>query len=367
EYRYTLPNGDYEVTLKFAEFEVDDATDRQMRITIEGMVVEDALSIYGEVGQDAALDRIYQVTVSDGELNVVFEKSGGEKHPVISAIAVVQVEEGGVTEPTPTPTDTPLPPTPTPTNTPLSPTATPTATATPLPPTSTPTPTNTPVPLTATPTATATPLSPTSTPTPVPPSPTPIPTDQSPSTGCIVEGGQFGVGNDRIEWALFNKGSNTVTIESISVSWPTALGNLKKAKLDGDTFFEEDRTPPSTTIDTFIGELQKRQINAGDDRKLKFEFREKAAIGESDYTITVNFEESCSVQSSVLVAGSVLLGDLNGDCEVNVIDTMLVASAWQSTDPTAIAQYDLDDDDDVDIVDVMLVVGQWGNSCTPTE
>ena len=120
EYRYTLPNGDYEVTLRFAEFVVNKATDRQMRITIEGIVVEDTLSIYALVGKNAALDRVYQVIVSDGELNVLFAKNGGKKKPVISAIAVLEVGGGGPPEPTPTPTEepatpTPVPPSPTPT------------------------------------------------------------------------------------------------------------------------------------------------------------------------------------------------------------------------------------------------------------
>ena len=138
EYRYTAPSGDYEVTLRFAEFEVDNATDRQMRITIEGIVVEDALSIYGEVGKNAALDRVYQFTANDGELNILFAKNGGQKEPVVSAISVVEMREP--TEPTPTSTATPVPPTPTATATPEEPTDTPTATPIPPP---TPTPTST--------------------------------------------------------------------------------------------------------------------------------------------------------------------------------------------------------------------------------
>jgi hypothetical protein len=142
DYRYTLPNGDYEVSLRFAEFEVEGPTDRQMRITIEGVVMEDALSIYALVGRDAALDRVYQVTVHDGELNVHFAQNGGTHKPLISAIAVIQVG-GEVTEPTPTPTATPVEPTPTPTDpTTCTPTiAPPTDT-----PTSTPAPSNTPEP-----------------------------------------------------------------------------------------------------------------------------------------------------------------------------------------------------------------------------
>jgi hypothetical protein len=77
------------VTLKFAEFEVGKAGDRLMRITIEDVVVENALDLYAAVGKAAALDRVYTASVSDGVLNIVFAKTGGSrKEPQVSAIAV---------------------------------------------------------------------------------------------------------------------------------------------------------------------------------------------------------------------------------------------------------------------------------------
>lgn len=90
EYRFAVPNGTYQVTLRFAEFEVNKSTDRMMRITIEEAVVEEWFSIYRLVGKYTALDRQYQVTVSDGILNIAFAKNGGKKNPVVSAIEVRQ-------------------------------------------------------------------------------------------------------------------------------------------------------------------------------------------------------------------------------------------------------------------------------------
>lgn len=90
EYRFAVPSGTYRVTLRFAEFEVTKSTDRVMRITIEAVVVEDELSIYGLVGRYTALDRVYQVTVGDGQLNIAFAKNGGKKNPVVSAIEVLR-------------------------------------------------------------------------------------------------------------------------------------------------------------------------------------------------------------------------------------------------------------------------------------
>ncbi len=89
EYRFAVPNGNYQVTLKFAEFEVTKSTDRLMQITIEGVVVESSLSIYGLVGKAVALDKVYTTTVSDGILNIAFAAaSGSRKPPVVSAVRV---------------------------------------------------------------------------------------------------------------------------------------------------------------------------------------------------------------------------------------------------------------------------------------
>ena len=89
EYRFTVPNGPYLVTLKFAEFATDKPTDRPMKITMEGVEVEGALSVVGVVGKATALDREYTVNVSDGVLNIAFARAAGAgKNPAISAIAV---------------------------------------------------------------------------------------------------------------------------------------------------------------------------------------------------------------------------------------------------------------------------------------
>ncbi len=88
EYRFQVPNGAYQVTLKFAEFDVSNGTDRVMRISMEGVVVENALSIWGLVGRYVALDRVYVVNVTDGILNIAFAQNGGRKVPVVSAIHI---------------------------------------------------------------------------------------------------------------------------------------------------------------------------------------------------------------------------------------------------------------------------------------
>ena len=89
EYKFTVPSGSYEVTLKFAEFVAADGDDRVMRITIEGTIVEPALSIFTEAGgKFKALDRVYTTSVTDGILNIVFAKASAGKEPVVSAVRV---------------------------------------------------------------------------------------------------------------------------------------------------------------------------------------------------------------------------------------------------------------------------------------
>jgi hypothetical protein len=61
-----------------------------------------------------------------------------------------------------------------------------------------------------------------------------------------------------------------------------------------------------------------------------------------------------------------LYGDLDGDCDVDIADIMLVATRWNATlgDPRYDARYDLDGDGDIDAVDIMLVASHWGETCT---
>jgi len=68
-----------------------------------------------------------------------------------------------------------------------------------------------------------------------------------------------------------------------------------------------------------------------------------------------------------------LFGDLDRDCDVDVVDVQTVASRWRCKcgDACYNSRYDLDGDCDIDIVDVMKVAAQWGNTCasrtnTPT-
>ena len=89
EYRFTVPNGSYQVKLRFAEFETNKTGDRKMQITLESTVVESALDVYAAVGKATMLNKTYTIAVSDGVLNIGFVKNGGAKNPMIAAIEIV--------------------------------------------------------------------------------------------------------------------------------------------------------------------------------------------------------------------------------------------------------------------------------------
>jgi hypothetical protein len=86
EYKFTVPNGQHQVKLRFAEFSATAAGSRVMRVTLEGAIVESALDVYALAGKAIALDRTYTATVNDGVLNIGFVKVTG--NPMVSAIEV---------------------------------------------------------------------------------------------------------------------------------------------------------------------------------------------------------------------------------------------------------------------------------------
>ena len=120
EYRFTVPNGVYQVTLEFTEFVVNSADTRVFRIAIEGDIVEDALDVYAAAGNGAIIKRVYTATVADEHLGIVFARNGGSPlyDPIISTIEVVRRGDLPSAPPTPTPYDaSTATPTPTPTAT----------------------------------------------------------------------------------------------------------------------------------------------------------------------------------------------------------------------------------------------------------
>jgi len=91
EYRFDgLPNGVYEVDLRFAELMNRRAGTRLYDVIIEGNFALPAHDTVGEVGTFAADQHVFFVSVTDGQLNIRFVPRAGNAPPVVNAIQVVE-------------------------------------------------------------------------------------------------------------------------------------------------------------------------------------------------------------------------------------------------------------------------------------
>ncbi|MFL5681493.1 MAG: malectin domain-containing carbohydrate-binding protein, partial [Chloroflexota bacterium] len=92
-YRFDLANGHYRVDLGFAETAIKKAGGRVFSVSIEGSPVLSNLDVYKTAGANAALDRSFEVDVSDGHLDITFTPQRGDK-PIVSSILVTQLPAG---------------------------------------------------------------------------------------------------------------------------------------------------------------------------------------------------------------------------------------------------------------------------------
>lgn len=98
-YAFDAPNGDYQVTLRFAEiYQFAQPRGRLFDVRLEQTVVITSLDILGRVGLYTALDLTYTTTVTDGQLNIAFLPTAG-----VAKIGAIAVKGLGAAGPTPTP------------------------------------------------------------------------------------------------------------------------------------------------------------------------------------------------------------------------------------------------------------------------
>ena len=83
----------------------------------------------------------------------------------------------------------------------------------------------------------------------------------------------------------------------MSISWPTAFGDLKEMKVDG-TFFKGELPPPSAVVDSgWDGNVDDRTIKPGDTKNFEFKFANKVSTSGS-VDITVDFTAGCFITIS---------------------------------------------------------------------
>lgn len=93
-YAIPVPDGNYEVTLKFAEIFFESTGSRIFSATIEGIEAISNLDLWQTVGKNTAHDVKHLVTVNDGMLNIVF--SATANNAKISAIKVMGFSSPGL-------------------------------------------------------------------------------------------------------------------------------------------------------------------------------------------------------------------------------------------------------------------------------
>jgi hypothetical protein len=127
-----------------------------------------------------------------------------------------------------------------------------------------------------------------------------------PNTGVVAQspGGGPGAGvtpvqaptvsKNEFKWRLKNNSSFDVFVTEVEITWPSAQGNLKELKLDGDKFGDNLGAPPTSgtfTLADFVSDANKRRIQDGDEREFKAKF-EQDYEGDvpGDYTVTITFD-----------------------------------------------------------------------------
>ena len=96
-YRFDVPNGGYEVELRFAEVypQFDEVGERVFDVQIEGQTVLDDFDVVAEApGQLRALIRTFTVELRDEQLNVTFVRDwvNGVENPIINALRVIKLD-----------------------------------------------------------------------------------------------------------------------------------------------------------------------------------------------------------------------------------------------------------------------------------
>ena len=100
-YRFDVPNGEYDVELRFAEIYCSAVNCRVFSVQLEGVTVVTNLDLFAAVGKNNIYHRTPAVSVSDGTLTITFTASKGS-----AKINAIHVSSKTTTPATPTRTST---------------------------------------------------------------------------------------------------------------------------------------------------------------------------------------------------------------------------------------------------------------------
>lgn len=112
------------------------------------------------------------------------------------------------------------------------------------------------------------------------------------ASGCAITATSISVSGKNIDLDFTNGGGSTASITNIDIAWPDGTnGKLKKIKFGGSTIWDAgDNTSPANISG---GWLSSAALSAGQTKTLEFQFNNNAA--STGYTVTVTFDNGCSV------------------------------------------------------------------------
>jgi hypothetical protein len=100
-YQFDLPNGSYQIRMKFVENVASAPGQRVFNVLAQGVTVIPGLDLYGEKGANlTAVDKIIEVAVSSGLLELRFEAIVGDAS--VCALEVIGLQSSPSNTPTPT-------------------------------------------------------------------------------------------------------------------------------------------------------------------------------------------------------------------------------------------------------------------------
>ena len=116
-----------------------------------------------------------------------------------------------------------------------------------------------------------------------------------PLNTCDVGGEDLEFYNEELRLEISNFGDADVVIDRILIQWPEDNGNLVEIKREGDTIHEGTFSSGMADISSgWEGDQDDRTIEYGKTDELKFKF-DYDAIFYGDYSVTVEFNQGCSV------------------------------------------------------------------------
>ena len=122
-----------------------------------------------------------------------------------------------------------------------------------------------------------------------------------PPPPCTVTDSFASLADDKIVYKVTNTGKKVVTLDTLTLNFPSARQQIKEVKLDGSIYKADSSNLDVTTgvkIDSnnwTNPDVTKRQLNPGEARNLEITFTKKAKASASDFSGTATFKEGCEI------------------------------------------------------------------------